>query len=210
MSKRKDKSAPRAPVTPETAIYRPTDVSPEALFRAIGQLRKEARDEIDRLIQFLDKTDDYVSRELEDSGDDGPIDDNELEADGDGQNADDEPWLGSTNVYTHTDQTVWARGGTHDLEDEHDGAEPENEHGDTADLEPSLCGVGSHERQGFGNDYDGELEPYPDQMDNAGLRARIRRDRKPGNVRLLDGSVPPPGYLLTMESNVYSVTSVPK
>jgi hypothetical protein len=32
--------------------------------QAIGQLRKEARDEIDRLIGFLDKTDNYVSREL--------------------------------------------------------------------------------------------------------------------------------------------------
>jgi hypothetical protein len=37
-------------------------------------LRKEARDEIDRLIRFLDKTDDYVSRELEDSIDDNPHD----------------------------------------------------------------------------------------------------------------------------------------
>jgi hypothetical protein len=33
---------------------------------------KEARDEIDRLIRFLVKTDDYVSRELEDSNDDEP------------------------------------------------------------------------------------------------------------------------------------------
>jgi hypothetical protein len=49
-------------------------VTPEGAFLAIGRLRKEARDEIDRLIRFLDKTDDYVSRELEDSIDDNPHD----------------------------------------------------------------------------------------------------------------------------------------
>jgi hypothetical protein len=31
----------------------------------IERLREEVRDEIDRLIQFLDQTDDYVCRELE-------------------------------------------------------------------------------------------------------------------------------------------------
>jgi hypothetical protein len=52
----------------------PTNVTPEEQFQAIGRLRKEARDEIDRLIRFLDKTGDYVSRELEDSIDDNPHD----------------------------------------------------------------------------------------------------------------------------------------
>ncbi len=51
----------------------PTDITPEELFQAIGRLRKEARDEIDRLIRFIDKTDDYVSRELEDSNDDAHL-----------------------------------------------------------------------------------------------------------------------------------------
>ena len=46
-------------------LYYPTDVTPEQLFQEIGKLRKEARDEIDRLIGFLDKTDDYMFRELE-------------------------------------------------------------------------------------------------------------------------------------------------
>ena len=50
--------------SPPDAFYFPTDTTPEELFVAIGKLRKEARDEIDRLIGFLDKTDDYVSREL--------------------------------------------------------------------------------------------------------------------------------------------------
>ena len=34
-----------------------TPITPEEIFRAIGRLRKEARDEIDRLIRFLDDTD---------------------------------------------------------------------------------------------------------------------------------------------------------
>jgi hypothetical protein len=64
------------------ALYVKTPVTPEEAFQAIGRLRKEARDEIDRLIRFLDKTDDYVSRELEDQVDDGPCDDNELDGPG--------------------------------------------------------------------------------------------------------------------------------
>src|SRR3954451_7101224 len=60
----------KPPADPQDApLYLPTDVTPEQLFEAIGRLRKDARDEIDRLIQFLDKTDDYVCREAEENGD---------------------------------------------------------------------------------------------------------------------------------------------
>jgi hypothetical protein len=44
-------SAPAAQ-KPKDSIYLPTDTTPEQLFRAIGKLRKDARDEIDRLIRF--------------------------------------------------------------------------------------------------------------------------------------------------------------
>ncbi|MCC8975750.1 hypothetical protein [Bradyrhizobium brasilense] len=47
-------------------LYFRTDVSPEQIFQAIGRLRKEARDEIDRLIRFLDDTDDHMEREPDD------------------------------------------------------------------------------------------------------------------------------------------------
>ena len=126
----------------DAPLYDPTDVTPEEHFQAIGRLRKEARDEIDRLIQFLDKTDDYVSRELEDAVDDGPIDDNELDGPENGEDEESdpaEPSLGSLG--NHHEQDLWARGGTKDLEDEHDGREPDdNEGGDGAkeDDEPSL------------------------------------------------------------------------
>jgi len=70
----------RPPGEPQDAsLYLPTPVTPEEAFQAIGRLRKEARDEIDRLIRLLDTTDDYVSRELEDQVDDNPCDEDELE-----------------------------------------------------------------------------------------------------------------------------------
>jgi hypothetical protein len=92
---------------PLGSVYLPTDVSPEEVFKAIGRLRKEARDEIDRLIRFLDKTDDYMFRELEDSIDDNPHDDNELDGPEhaeDELSEPDEPSLGAFEG--HDDQSV--------------------------------------------------------------------------------------------------------
>jgi hypothetical protein len=114
--RRTGNGAPRATAPP--AIYYKTPVTPEEAFQAIGRLRKEARDEIDRLIRFLDKTDDYVSRELEDQVDDSPCDDNELDGP---ENSEDEesdpaePSLGSVGD-VHFDQTKWAAGSRCDLE----------------------------------------------------------------------------------------------
>lgn len=116
-------------------LYFRTPVTPEEAFQAIGRLRKEARDEIDRLIRFLDKTDDYVSRELEDSIDDNRQGDNELDGPENEEDEDDdpaEPSLGSTERGEWANQESWAVGGRQDLEDEHDGAEPPE------DDEPSL------------------------------------------------------------------------
>lgn len=104
-----------------------------------------------------------MSWELEDAVDDGPCDDRELERSlygvtaapmrisgeicdddpvGDdtpnGRSAEDEPSVGAAAWSEHSNQEQWSRG-TANLEDEHDGAEPENEHGDgNADDEPSL------------------------------------------------------------------------
>ena|ERR1700676_3889196 len=99
MSQRTGNGSPPAATpaaTPEPAIYYKTPVTPEEAFQAIGRLRKEARDEIDRLIRFLDKTDDYVSRELEDSIDDNPHDEETDDNGEDNEDADPaEPSLGS-------------------------------------------------------------------------------------------------------------------
>ena len=123
----------------QDSLFLKTDVSPEEVFQAIGRLRKEARDEINRLIGFLDKTDDYVSRELEDDGTDGEQDDEPEDG------ADDEPSLGSSghgNSGAISYTSVPISDGfqmIYDCEgDEHDGREPQE------DDEPSL---GSLERQ---------------------------------------------------------------
>ena len=78
-------STPRTNTSSDTTSERPADsageiyvktpVTPEEAFQAIGRLRKEARDEVDRLIRFLDKTDDYMFLELEDAVDDVACDD---------------------------------------------------------------------------------------------------------------------------------------
>jgi hypothetical protein len=112
-----DNSTPAlAPEASQEPFYLPTDISPEEVFQAIGRLRKEARDEIDRLIRFLDKTDDYVSRELEDSIDDNPHDE---ETDDNGEDNEDsdpaEPSLGSVGDM-HFSQERWSTGSRCDLE----------------------------------------------------------------------------------------------
>ena len=48
-------TSPDRPTLAQEALYLPTDTTPEQIFQAIGRLRKEARDEIDCLIGFLDK-----------------------------------------------------------------------------------------------------------------------------------------------------------
>jgi hypothetical protein len=100
------------PAAPAGALYVKTPITPEEVFKAIGRLRKEARDEIDRLIRFLDDTDNHMEREPDDEGDDAELeDDNPAEDDGLA-----EPSLGSIGNYAHSDQRAWAAGGRRDLE----------------------------------------------------------------------------------------------
>jgi hypothetical protein len=76
MSRRTGKGAPRATTpaaTPEPAIYYKTPVTPKEAFQAIGRLRREARDEIDRLIRFLDDTDNHMEREPDDEADESEL-----------------------------------------------------------------------------------------------------------------------------------------
>lgn len=113
------------------------DAKPADIFRAIGRLRKEAREEIDRLIRFLDETDNHMSVDDEDGGDTEPDTHDEpslgfLEMtnqerisqggtdywfiDRELDNSDDEPCLGSLDHY-HS-QECWAVGGRRDLEED--------------------------------------------------------------------------------------------
>jgi hypothetical protein len=63
-------------------------ISSEQFFQALGRLRREAQDEIERLLAFLDRTE---------------------------PDPDQEPSLGSLGEH-HTDQTRWAAGDRSDLE----------------------------------------------------------------------------------------------
>ena len=111
-------NAPGDPESPAGAPYFPTDVSPEEVFQAIGRLREEARDEINRLIGFLDKTDHYVSRELEDLIDDNPHDDDELDGPEHAEDEESEPPEPSLGAFEgHDDQSVsWKCGNRSDRE----------------------------------------------------------------------------------------------
>jgi hypothetical protein len=131
------------------ALYVPTDVSPEQAFQAIGRLRKEARDEIDRLIRFLDDTDNHMEREPDlgwperfaQCGNAGGADDREGEPEHAEDGADDEPSLGShelpSGAVSYRQSVSF---GELDVEGEHDGREPDE------DDEPSLCGRTSDRR----------------------------------------------------------------
>ena len=142
-----DTTNPPAPEKPQESLYLPTDISPEEVFKAIERLRKEARDEIDRLIRFLDETDNHMERE--EAVDDVACDDDELEV-GEG---DDEPSLGShvTASGAVSYSMPVSRNGDLDCEgDEHDGREPGE------DDEPSLCGVNADCK--YCDDKDGEQD----------------------------------------------------
>jgi hypothetical protein len=58
-----------SPAESAGALYVKRPITPEEIFRAIGRLRKEARDEIERLIRFLDDTENHMA--LEPCDDDG-------------------------------------------------------------------------------------------------------------------------------------------
>ena len=122
---------------PVEGLYYPTPVTPEEAFQAIGRLRKEARDEINRLIRFLDSTENHMEREPEDEGDDADCEPslgsfdrmtNQDKAwrtqilwsfpavDGEQDGADNEPSLGSITNYAQSNQEQWAAGDRRELE----------------------------------------------------------------------------------------------
>jgi hypothetical protein len=130
----------------DAPLYVPTGLTPDELFEALGKLRREAQDEIERLIDLLDLTDPFFD-EREKQIDDEPIDGDD----------DSEDTLGSVD---HANQTRWASGDAGSREgdgcaddregdelqhggDEHDGAEPGE------DSEPSLGWTEAH-AQGVG------------------------------------------------------------
>lgn len=139
-------------VSPQ-GLYFPADITPEQLFQAMGKLRRAAMDEIERLLAFLDSTE--PDADLEENGDrEPPLGWTDMEArygalsapageDEDG--ADAEPSLGfATGGWMPEHQRQEGRAfhlsadGGQDLEDEHCGAEPEDDSEPDVDSEPSL------------------------------------------------------------------------
>ena len=127
-------------------------MTPEEIFRAIGKLRKDARDEIERLLTFLDQTENHMQIDCE------PED----ESDGDCEledGADDEPSLGSHEVREAGAVSYKFRGvcdGSdmiYDCEgDDHDGREPDEAGIGDLDglLEQTGCGGWQGDRTGMG------------------------------------------------------------
>jgi hypothetical protein len=130
------------------------------VFQAIGRLRKEARDEIDRLIRFLDETDNHMELEP-DGGDEPSLGWNERTAREDGNlygvddleadDGDDEPSLGSHELPSGAVCYLPSVSlGEIDCEGEHDGREPD------VDDDPSLGSVSTLNQTawaaGSGND----------------------------------------------------------
>jgi hypothetical protein len=120
--------------------------------KRVARLRKRAADEIERLLSFLDESDQYVMTEREDDNDQndvsypegGPRTGFSLSNEDDEPSADDEPSLGSSGhgdagaiiymVHTVSDGSQMI----YDCEgDEHDGREPDD------DAEPSVSGLTS-------------------------------------------------------------------
>lgn len=133
-------------------LYFKTDVSPEQIFQAIGRLRKEARDEIDRLIRFLDDSDDHMEREPDD--DEPSLGTQEaFPGQGRGGGGDDrEPDLGTFDRMINQEEASRQRLGEEQVEID---AEL-----DQADHEPSL---GSVERHGSGLGWGPGSNPTGDQ-----------------------------------------------
>lgn len=174
----------------------------QAALSDLARLRKEASAEIERLIAFLDASDDYVMGEQEINGDEQdasyPEGSARLLAHPNEDDEDDncgEPSLGSIERHPSGygpdgrnwtgDQTTWACGGTKDLEDEHDGREPEDEGGEAVheDDEPSLGWT--DEEAARGREYAGSRGQSADLEDGVdAVRPQNRTELEQATVRV--------------------------
>lgn len=104
-------------------LYRRTDISPEQFFQSLGRARKAARDEIERLIDWLDSTIDV--------DEDFAVDDQPCDGDPDA-----EPSLGSFDRMS--DQIkAWDHRPWGDVDTEQDDADREDADPDEATDQPA-------------------------------------------------------------------------
>jgi hypothetical protein len=169
----------------------------EKALKKLRKLQEKAEAEIERLLTFLDAVDGYTTTELEDAVDDTSCDEDELEANLTGLH-------GAALPSQHHDPAG-------DLEQEHDGREPDvdDEDGDAdedgGDNEPSLCGIGATwgGENHFGNDADRELEGRPDPK----YRLRYANRQSSDGLSLPCGRRVTADEPLTMPSNVTVLSS---
>jgi hypothetical protein len=110
-------------------LFRRTDISPEDFFQALGRLRKAARDEIERLIDWLDRTIDCDQ--------DAAVDDNPCDGD-----PDVEPSLGSFDRMSNQ-LNAWAHRGWGNVDAELDKCDDEESDPaeDGGDYKPALGNI---------------------------------------------------------------------
>ncbi|WP_342728886.1 hypothetical protein AAFG07_20915 [Bradyrhizobium sp. B097] len=112
-------------------LYFRTDLPPEKIFQTIGRLRKEARDEIDWLVRFLDDTDQHMEREPDEDFEPSLGTQEAFPGQGRGGGGDDrEPDLGSFDRMLNQERCNRQRLGEERVE-----VDAELDH---ADLEPAL------------------------------------------------------------------------
>ncbi len=151
----------------------PDGFDPLEFHTLLQQARKEAKEQIEKLLSFLDRTD--IDPDLEDGADDEPylagyqfgaLDDLEMEDEHDESTNDEEPSLGSMNPTTCGFGGVWSVGKSNDLEDEHDGSEA------------SLCGVtfGAPGSTELDLEEDNEREDDPAEHGYGDLAGRQEQD----------------------------------
>lgn len=152
-----DSAVSSEPAPADGAICRRTDITPDQLFEALARLRRDAEAEIERLLIIIDAIDaDECEADADDEPELGSVEaagrrgfDQEHWADG----RDGEPSLGAIEEHPAAhfgegyngrwrdgdcDQRAWASRDTDDLEDEHDGSEPNVDDEDGRDDEPDL------------------------------------------------------------------------
>jgi hypothetical protein len=110
----------------DAPIYRRTDISPETFFAALGRARKAARDEIERLIEWLDSTIDV--------DEDAAVDDDPCDGE-----SDFEPSLGSADRLSNQIH-AWKNSGWGDVDCEQDDSDREDADPDEAKLQPAVMG----------------------------------------------------------------------
>ena len=173
-------------------LYVRTPVTPEEAFQAIGRLRKEARDEIDRLIRFLDESDNHMELEpwlgwpesTSRGGQElGGTDDREAEPEHDEEGADDEPSLGSHELPSGAICYLQSASlGEIDVEGDHDGREPSEDDEPTLGWNAAIDQI----RNDAGSMHADEMEPSLGSTATINQEAwafGMSADREQGTVR---------------------------